>query len=72
VAAGVCGAESRPVRVMGIVALGCALAKELSGEAQMARAHEQVYACNHQDARTAEQIYVETAEKRFKGVNRCC
>jgi carbon starvation protein len=65
-------AESRPVRVVGIVALGCALAKELSGEAQMARAHEQVCACSHQDARTAEQIYVETAEKRFKGINRCC
>jgi carbon starvation protein len=65
-------AESRPVRVMGMVALSCALAKELSGEAQMARAHEQVCACKHPDARTAEKIYVETAEKRFKGVNRCC
>jgi carbon starvation protein len=65
-------AESRPVRVIGIVALSCALAKELSGEAQMARAHEQVCACKHPDARTAEKIYVETAEKRFKGVNRCC
>jgi carbon starvation protein len=65
-------AESRPVRVIGVVALGCALAKELSGEAQMARAHEQACACQHQDARTAEQIYVETAEKRFNGINRCC
>jgi carbon starvation protein len=64
--------ESRPMQVIGVLALGCALAKELSGEAQMARAHEQVCACHQPDARTPEQIYVETAERRFKGINRCC
>jgi carbon starvation protein len=65
-------AESRPVRVMGILALGCALAKELSGEAQMARTQSQMCACHQEPAKTPAQIYVETAEKRFKGVNRCC
>jgi carbon starvation protein len=64
--------ESRPVRVMGILALGCTLAKELSGEAQMARAQARVCACHQEPPKTPAQIYVETAEKRFKGVNRCC
>jgi carbon starvation protein len=64
--------ESRPVRVMGVLALGCALAKELSGEAQMARAQAQVCARHQEPPKTPAQIYVETAEKRFKGVNRCC
>ncbi len=66
--------ESRPVRVMGVLALGCTLAKELSGEAQMSRAQAQaqVCACHQGPAKTPAQIYVETAEKRFKGVNRCC
>jgi carbon starvation protein len=65
-------AESRPVRVMGILAVGCALAKELSGEAQMARAQAHVCECHQEQTKTTAQIYVETAEKRFKGVNRCC
>jgi carbon starvation protein len=65
-------AESRPVRVMGILALGCTLAKELSGEAQMARAQARVCECHQEQPKTPAQIYVETAEKRFKGVNRCC
>jgi carbon starvation protein len=65
-------AEARPMRVLGALALGVALAKELSGEAQMARAQQQACECHEPDARTPKQIYVNMTERRFNGVNRCC
>jgi carbon starvation protein len=78
-------AESKPVRVMGLVALGCTLAKELSGEAHQERAQQLAAVCECADgkvdllggkkaacAKTPEEIYVEMTEKRFDGVNRCC
>jgi carbon starvation protein len=78
-------AESRAVPVMGMVTLGFALAKELSGEAHIARAQETAVNCHCAQAginllggkkpacgRTPEELYLEMTEKRFKGVNRCC
>ncbi|HZV34978.1 MAG TPA: carbon starvation CstA family protein [Verrucomicrobiae bacterium] len=78
-------AESRPVNVLGVVALSCALAKELSGEAHLERAQQLAMQCNCQAveinllgekksscAKTAEQIYVEETKRRFDGVKRCC
>jgi carbon starvation protein len=63
--------------VVGTATLALALAKELSGEAQLERAHQQqttVCDCNHaqQPVKSDAQIYVETTEHRFTGVRRCC
>lgn len=77
-------AESKPLPVMGLVAIGFGLAKELSGEAHMERAQQMAISCpcagktelaaqaKSACAKTPEQLYVEMTEKRFKGVNRCC
>jgi carbon starvation protein len=78
-------AEAKPVNVLGLVALGCALAKELSGETHLERAQQMALNCNCTEtrvhllgerkvecAKTPEQIYVEVTEQRFNGVNRCC
>ena len=60
----------------GAATLAVALAKELSGETQLERAHQQAAVCDcsheHQAVKSAEQIYVETTEQRFTGVRRCC
>jgi hypothetical protein len=79
-------AESRPLHVAGVAAVAFALAKELSGEAEMDRARQgaTLCACEHgkagcptvmnaSQARQADvRAYVEVAEKRFKGVKQCC
>jgi carbon starvation protein len=81
-------AEARPLKVGTLLALAFALIRELSGEAQLARAHEQAAAqaqcaCNHAETAVAasnaqapgksqEQIYLEVTENRFNGVRRCC
>ncbi|MGO8930686.1 MAG: carbon starvation CstA family protein [Limisphaerales bacterium] len=79
-------AGSQPLRVAGVAAVAFALAKELSGEAEMDRARQVATLCgcehsragclaetNASQARQADgRIYVEVAEKRFKGVKQCC
>jgi carbon starvation protein len=78
--------ESNPLRVAGVAALAFALTKELSGEAELERAGQaaSLCECRHEEAsglanqngiearKTAVQVYLEVAEKRFKGVRRCC
>jgi len=69
--------ENRPALggAAGAVALTLALAKELSGEAQLARAQQQATQCareNGHPAQSAEKLYVEVTEQRFNGVRRCC
>jgi carbon starvation protein len=67
--------ESRSLPVTGAVALGFALARELSGEAQMERAQTPSECHNLTPAkdRTAQpNAYVEWTEHRFRGVRRCC
>lgn len=60
----------------GAATLALALAKELSGEAQLERVHQQqatVCDCGAtHPSKTDAQIYVETTEQRFTGVRRCC
>jgi carbon starvation protein len=79
-------AESRPLRVAGAAVMAFALAKELSGEAEMDRARQAASLCecehtktgcpvelNASQAREADaRIYLAMAERRFKGVKRCC
>ena len=76
-------AEAKPLHVVGLVTLGFALAKELSGEAQLERAQKnQSSMCHCQEQNSAgicserrtksSELYVETTERRFNGINRCC
>jgi carbon starvation protein len=77
-------AEAKPLHAASVITLGFALAKELSGEAQLERAQKaaQICECSHQEnkrdetaqsaPKTAEQVYLEVTEQRFKGVRRCC
>jgi carbon starvation protein len=75
-------AEAKPLQVASVVALGFALAKELSGEAQLERAQPQAPAqvcqCETESlspagtAQTKEQRYLDATERRFNGVRRCC
>jgi hypothetical protein len=59
-------------------ALTIALAKELSGETQLERAKQELVTCDcaqdgHQQANKSDaEIYLETTERRFTGVRRCC
>jgi len=57
------------------VALSLALAKELSGEAQFARAQQQAAqceCCSDRPAPVDQEIYLKVTEQRFNGVRRCC
>ncbi len=79
-------AESRPLHVASLIAVAFALAKELSGEAEMERAHVVAAhcACEHMPAegavveqsvatvRSDKDIYLDVAEKKFKGIKQCC
>ena len=66
-------AESKPLNVLSLLALGLALLKELSGESHLERAQKLACECNAVHAeKSPQQIYVETTEERFKGVRRCC
>jgi hypothetical protein len=78
-------AESKPVNVLGVVALSCALARELSGEAHLERAQQLAMQCKCAEgqvdllggkkascAKSPEEIYLEVTQKRFDGINRCC
>jgi carbon starvation protein len=59
----------------GAATLTLALARELSGEAQLARAQQQVAQCERSlagEASTNDKVYVEVTEQRFNGVRRCC
>ena len=78
--------EARPLRVAGVATLAFALAKELSGEAEMERTGRIAALCEcgqegesrladgrgNPARKTSTQVYLEVAERRFKGVKRCC
>jgi carbon starvation protein len=75
--------ESKPLHLVSLLALAIALAKELSGEAQLERvelaAAEGKHEHQPQDGVTQNvastdrsKAYVEMTEQRFKGVRRCC
>jgi carbon starvation protein len=81
-------AEGKPLALFSLLALAFALAKELSGEAALERARQTANTCacgaashhgidllGEKDAKNAsskDQLYVETVERRFNGIHRCC
>jgi hypothetical protein len=76
-------AETKPLHLAGLFALGFALAKELSGEAQLERAQEawsvsikshteKPSACSHKPGATREDVYLQFTEHRFRNIRRCC
>jgi carbon starvation protein len=77
-------AETKPLRVASLLALTCALLRELSGEAKVDRLHQQCACASPGQIRlnvderaqtgcvTREEAYVRAAEERFHGINRCC
>jgi carbon starvation protein len=70
------GPEPRqPLHVFGLIAFGCALLKELSGEAALAREQAAAQTCNCVEAQTPrgrQNVYLTATEHRFRGVRRCC
>ena len=56
----------------GAAAITLALARELSGESHLERAHQQAQAVCECHPASTQQIYVEVTEQRFNGVRRCC
>jgi carbon starvation protein len=66
--------NSSGVPVLGVVALGAALAQELSGEAavERERAAQASQCLCESPARARSNAFLLTAERRFKGVQRCC
>jgi carbon starvation protein len=73
--------EARTLNVAGAAGLALVLAKELSGEAEMERAtaHARLCECRCNEALPAKnasvtpvQVYLDVAERRYKGVKRCC
>jgi carbon starvation protein len=63
-------AQAKPLSGVALLTLAFALAKELSGEAELERARE--HACVQVQKPNDAQIYVQTTEQRFNGVKRCC
>jgi carbon starvation protein len=79
------GQENRRVAGLGAVTLALALARELSGEAQVERAMESGSEClcqeqaigrtgsrRERERKSAQDAYVKSLEARYKGVRRCC
>jgi carbon starvation protein len=64
-------AEGRPGQLFSLLMLALMMIKELSGEAAMERARDAEPRCVC-EGHTKKQIYLQVAEKRFKGINRCC
>ena len=63
----------RPLNTVGAAALALALAKELSGEAELDRiAAQQAAICCEDHRQSRDQIYVQTMEERYKSIRRCC
>ncbi len=71
-------AEGRPIPVAGIIGVGLALARELSGEADIERQKTLIVQCpvhQHQqiESRANERTcYLDMTERRFNGIRRCC
>jgi carbon starvation protein len=77
-------AATKPLHLASLLALALALAKELSGEAQLERSRQQaahdmtqtegdvLSACKSDHGRSEQQLYLEVTERRFRGVRRCC
>ena len=74
--------EPRTPSVVGVVALGCSLAKELSGEAAIDRAEARLVSCcvesqevdrsDGQTGSTRSRAYQQTLDEKYRKINRCC
>lgn len=65
--------EGRQLGTVGAAALTFALLKELSGEAETDRiAKQEATICCKEHQRTADQIYVQSLDARYKSIRRCC
>ena len=78
--------EERPQNLAGVVGLALALARELSNETALERAHStkshcecktpgQINILNTQSSpclKSDQEIYLEVTEQKFRGINRCC
>jgi hypothetical protein len=65
--------EGRQLGTVGAAALTFALLKELSGEAETDRiAKQEAAICCKEHQRTADQIYVQSLDARYKSIRRCC
>jgi hypothetical protein len=68
-------AAEKPTRLFHLFALAFSLARELSGEAELERAHQAAQfqsATAQSSCHESGRIYLQVAEKRFTGVKRCC
>lgn len=70
--------ESKPVPIAGIIGLSFALAKQLSGEAEMERQTQGAVSCSADEHAhmgpgvTQSTAYIDMTERRFNGIRRCC
>ncbi len=65
--------EGKPSSLLSYLALFLGLARELSGEADVARANAAHTACaHHPDKKSDAKIYVAATEARYKSIRRCC
>jgi len=64
--------EGKPLKLLGLFALALALAKELSGEAQLERARQQSVICECEAHGHDARLYQRVTEERFNGIRRCC
>jgi len=75
-------AGERPLPVMGMLAFGCALAREVSGQGAIERemTREENAACLCQDevitlgqrGKIRRNVYLTATERKFRTINRCC
>ena len=69
-------APERPLPVMGAIALGFTLLKEVSGEAAIDRERDRAAACEcaapDRKPSPRRNVFLTATEQRFRGVNRCC
>ena len=69
-------APERPLPVMGAIALGFTLLKEVSGEAAIDRERDRAAACEcaapDRKSSPRRNVFLTATEQRFRGVNRCC
>jgi carbon starvation protein len=64
-----------PVAALGAVALGVALLKEVSGEAELDRAQARAEQCDCAVAQTPtgrRNVFLTTLDDRYRGIRRCC
>jgi carbon starvation protein len=67
-------AEGKPTHLAGYATLVFAMAKEISGEAEIERANAPQCACtlHNEKPAAASEVYIATTEARYKSIRRCC